>query len=245
MREAGENMKIDAREKSTGEINTIMQNSATARICLHHVLGQRYIANGSSGKQLQIHGTLGNNLGSFLNGTEINVFGNVQEACGDTMNDGKILIHGRCGDALGYGMRGGKIFVRGDGGSRCGIHMKAYKDKIPLIVIGGNVKDFLGEYLSGGIIIVLNLRHAKQCVGKYCGSGAHGGKIYLRIDDSEEIGYTKRHIRKVTPVEQSQIDEILQEYARDMQMELPKEMAFYSVEMDTGNPYEGLYTDND
>lgn len=60
------------------------------------------------------------------------------------MNAGEIVVHGSIGDAAGYAMRGGRIFIRDSAGYRAGIHMKAYKDKIPLMVIGGAAGSFLG-----------------------------------------------------------------------------------------------------
>ena len=69
----------------------------------------------------------------------------------------KFIIHGNIGDAAGYAMRGGKIYVKGNAGYRAGIHMKAYKEKIPVMIIGGHTGSFLGEYQAGGIIIVLGL----------------------------------------------------------------------------------------
>ena len=53
------------------------------------------------------------------------------------MNEGSIVVHGSCGDATGYAMRGGTIYVEGNAGYRAGIHMKAYKGKLPVLVIGG------------------------------------------------------------------------------------------------------------
>ncbi len=98
------------------------------------------------------------------------------------MNDGKIFIHGSSGDATGYAMRGGKIFCAG---YRAGIHMKAYKDKTPVLVIGGERQAaFWGEYQAGGYIIVLGLGHDKGgVVERFCATGMHGGKIFLRCDD--------------------------------------------------------------
>lgn len=58
--------------------------------------------------------------------------------------------------------------------------MKAYRDKIPQLVIGGAAGSFLGEYQAGGEIIVLNLEERKSPVGYFCGTGMHGGRIYLR-----------------------------------------------------------------
>lgn len=146
-----------------------------------HCLGQRYIANGLSGKKIEIDGIPGNALGAYLDGCDITVYGNAQDATGDTMNDGSITIHGSAGDATGYAMRGGKIFVKDNTGYRAGIHMKAYKDKVPTLVVGGMAGSFLGEYQTGGIIIVLGIGCPKNNpVGNFCGTGMHGGKIYMR-----------------------------------------------------------------
>ena len=80
-------------------------------------------------------------------------------------------------------MRGGKILVRGNVGYRCGIHMKAYGENKPAIVIGGRAGSFLGEYQAGGTLVVLGLHtDGRPIVGNFCGTGMHGGEIYLRCD---------------------------------------------------------------
>ena len=58
-------------------------------------------------------------------------------------------MHGNVGDACGYAMRGGKIYIKGDCGYRAGIHMKAYQQHFPVMVVGGKAGSFLGEYLAG------------------------------------------------------------------------------------------------
>ena len=121
------------------------------------VCGQRFIAAGTSDQELTIEGIPGNALGAYLNGGTVTGEGSAQDAVGDTMNAGTIVVHGSIGDAAGYAMRGGKIYVRGNAGYRAGIHMKAYREKVPLMVIGGRAGSFLGEYQAGGVIIVLNL----------------------------------------------------------------------------------------
>ena len=113
------------------------------------------------------------------------MFGNAQEAVGDTMNDGDIIIHGSAGDVCGYGMRGGRIFIQGDCGYRGGIHMKAYQDHFPVVVIGGRAGSFLGEYQAGGLILVLGIgQDGAFPAGNFCGTGMHGGKIVLRCDQA-------------------------------------------------------------
>ena len=113
-------------------------------------LGQRFIGAGMSGRRVEIDGIPGNALGAYLNGADITVHGNAQDAVGDTMNDGRIIVYGDIGDAAGYAMRGGRIYVKGNAGYRAGIHMKAYENKIPVMVIGGTAGSFLGEYQAEG-----------------------------------------------------------------------------------------------
>ncbi|MFQ6067665.1 MAG: hypothetical protein ACE5K3_10385 [bacterium] len=34
-------------------------------------------------------------------------------------------------------------------------HLKAYQDVCPVIIIGGTARDFLGEYMAEGLIVIL------------------------------------------------------------------------------------------
>ena len=92
-----------------------------------------------------------------MDGPTVEVFGNAQDGVGNTMNAGKVIVHGDAGDVLGYGMRGGKVFIKGDVGYRVGIHMKAYEDLRPIMVCGGKARDFFGEYMAGGLLILLGM----------------------------------------------------------------------------------------
>ncbi|MDR2526008.1 MAG: glutamate synthase [Oscillospiraceae bacterium] len=153
-------------------------------VILQNCLGQRYIAAGQKNLRVEIEGIPGNALGAYLGeGSSITVHGNAQDATGDTMSAGSITIHGSTGDAAGYGMRGGMILVKGNAGYRAGIHMKEYGKTCPKLIIGGCAGDFLGEYQAGGIIAVLGLgTEGKAPVGRFCGTGQHGGRIFLRGD---------------------------------------------------------------
>ncbi|MCX8125937.1 MAG: hypothetical protein N3E40_02160, partial [Dehalococcoidia bacterium] len=119
--------------------------------------------------------------------------GNAQDGCGNTMDDGEIIIHGRAGDIVGLSARGGRIFVRDNVGYRAGIHMKEYLDKKPVIVIGGTSQDFIGEYMAGGIILLLGLGSKEKHRASFIGTGMHGGVIYVRgvVEDyqlGKEVG---------------------------------------------------------
>ena len=137
-------MLLDAKALNHQSLNEAIR-AAGEEIRLENVLGQRFIAAGMSGVALDIYGTPGNALGAYLNGAVINVHGNAQDAVGDTMNAGQINVYGSIGDAPGYAMRGGRIYVKGNAGYRAGIHMKAYKEHLPVLVIGGKAGSFLGE----------------------------------------------------------------------------------------------------
>jgi glutamate synthase domain-containing protein 3 len=195
-------VKIDASGIYYRDLNTRLRNvttNGTRKITLRNVHGQRYIGTDLEGPiEIEIFGTPGNDLGAFMNGPRITVHGNAQDGCGNTMNDGEIIVHGHAGDTVGLSARGGKIFIREDVGYRAGIHMKEYKDKKSTIVVGGTAQDFVGEYMAGGILILLGmtLRRGKSHRAKFIGTGMHGGVIYIRGKVEEyqlgkEVGVAK------------------------------------------------------
>ncbi|MBA1336138.1 MAG: Glutamate synthase, alpha subunit domain protein [Firmicutes bacterium] len=176
---------VDSRNLNFREINEQIKLAAqkSKYINLINVNGQRYIGTGlSSSVNITIEGLPGNDLAAFLNGPRITVNGNGQDAIANTMNAGEVIIHGMAGDTAGYAMRGGSVYISGNAGYRVGIHMKEYKSSIPAIIIGNKAGDFLGEYMAGGIVAVLGLNLGKgdSIVGNYCGTGMHGGVIYVR-----------------------------------------------------------------
>ena len=145
-------------------------------------MGQRFIGAGMSGRQRgDRRASPAMRWAPILAAARITVNGNAQDAVGDTMNDGSIIIHGSVGDTAGYAMRGGEIYVQGNAGYRVGIHMKAYRDKQPVIVIGGRAGSFLGEYQAGGTILVLGLHtDGKPIAGYFPCTGQHGGRVIFR-----------------------------------------------------------------
>jgi glutamate synthase domain-containing protein 3 len=67
-----------------------------------------------------------------------------------------------------------------------------------VLVIGGTAQDFLGEYMAGGILILLglNLSEGEHHKARFIGTGMHGGVIYLRgsVDNyqlGKEVGVTE------------------------------------------------------
>lgn len=159
------------------------------KVVLKNVCGQRYIGTGlRTDVAIEIHGTPGNDLAMFADGPRITVHGNTQDGVGNTMTSGQIVAHGSAGDLLAHSLRGGRIFIRDGAGYRVAIHMKQFHEPVPAVVIGGCVGDYAGEYMAGGVLVVLGLtRGAGQpLAGNYLGTGMHGGAIYLRGDIRDE-----------------------------------------------------------
>ena len=237
---------IDAADLDYRAVNEALRE-AESDFIIEGCCGQRFIAAGISGKNLTINGIPGNALGAYLNNANITVNANAQDAVGDTMNEGKILIHGNIGDAAGYAMRGGKIYVQGSAGYRAGIHMKAYKEKIPVMIIGGCAGSFLGEYQAGGVIIVLGLhKDGRRIVGNFPCTGMHGGKMFLR-GRCEDIHFPKQVTAKCAAADElEEIREYLSEYCSDFGYSIDELLSepFTVITPDSKNPYKQMYVAN-
>lgn len=209
--------------------------------------GQRFIAAGMSSKSITIDGVPGNALGAYLNNASITVNANAQDAVGDTMNEGRIIVYGNIGDAAGYAMRGGKIYVKGNAGYRAGIHMKAYKEKKPVMIIGGCAGSFLGEYQAGGIIIVLGLENGtKSIVGNFPCTGMHGGKMFLRSDCKNITFPHQVSAKEASDADKEELREYLSEYCElfGYNVEDLLDAPFTVVVPDSKTPYKQMYVAN-
>ena len=229
------------------QLNEQIRAAQDSEITVENVIGQRYIGCGSTDRKITVHGTAGNGLGQYLNGSTIVVFGNAQEAVGDTMNAGEIVVHGNVGDACGYAMRGGKIYIKGDCGYRAGIHMKAYQDKLPVLVVGGKAGSFLGEYQAGGMIIVLGLGcDTPVPVGYFCGTGMHGGAIYLRCKEAPGGLPAQVSVSPATEEDMAAIQPYIETFCKEFGVDISTVLPhpFYVLRPNTKNPYKRLYTHN-
>ena len=240
--------KIDAEGMHYKDLNTLLRgisSNGAEKIEIRNVCGQRYIGTDLDAEvQIDIYGTPGNDMGAFMNGPKIVVHGNAQDGCGNTMNEGKIVVHGHAGDITGHSMRGGKIFVRDDVGYRVGIHMKEYQGKKPQLVIGGTGQDFLGEYMAGGVILVLglNLCEGECCKARFVGTGMHGGVIYEHGDILELGKGTK--VMKVGKRDMRVIESLVKEYCEHFGADYEKVMSakFRKIVPLSKRPYGALYS---
>jgi len=243
---------IEAKGIYYRELNQRVREAAAAgagRIELRGVNGQRYIGDGLRGNfTITVDGVPGNDLAAFMDGPTIIVHSNAQDCVCNTMNSGKVIIHGHAGDVLGYGMRGGKLHIAGDVGYRVGIHMKAYQNKVPVIIAGGSAGDFFGEYMAGGIMILLGMNtYRDTIVGSYLGTGMHGGAIYIRgkvgsTIQAHQLG-AEVGVRDIEEKDRKLLLELLAEYCQDLDFNLEEVLSedFQKLVPISHRPYGKLY----
>jgi glutamate synthase domain-containing protein 3 len=243
-------MVIDAKGVYYKRLNEQVREAVEVgekQLVLRNVNGQRYIGAGLRGKdvRIEIHGVPGNDLVAFMDGPTVHVMNNAQDGCANTMNAGRLFVHGDAGDVVGYGMRGGSVYVQGNVGYRVGIHMKAYKTQSPVIVAGGTAGDFFGEYLAGGTLILLGLeRNGHPLVGDYCGTGIHGGQIYLRGEyDPYHVGTAQIAVTEATDEELQSIRGHLETFAEGFGCSLDEILAqpFTVLRPKSHRPFGDLY----
>lgn len=243
-------MKIDAQGLYYRDLNSKIRDAVaqgTDKIELVNVNGQYFIGDGINRPvTITVNGVPGNDLGAFLNGATIVVRENGQDNIGNTMNAGKVIVHGHAGDVLGYGMRGGRVHILKDVGYRVGIHMKSYYENKPVLIAGGKAGDFFGEYMAGGVLILLGMFSAdpdKPKHGFRFGTGMHGGVIYVRgeVDEaklSREVG-----VFPLTAEDQAELQEYLKEYCRDFKLDFKEVMSekFVKILPKSKRPYGNMY----
>ncbi len=219
--------------------------SGAEEIIIDHVMGQRFIADGLRGKvRITINGVPGGDLGMFMSGPTCIIHGNCEHAPGNTMDAGKIIIHGSAGDAVAHSMRGGMIFVRDDIGYRGGIHMKQYQDKRPVLVVGGSTRAFLGEYMAGGLILVLGRGSDRPEIDRGIGSGIHGGRIVIRGGLDASILGVGAKLSELPEAGLEEIAPLIMEYSEHFgtDAELFLEDQYVTVTPASSRPFASKYT---
>lgn len=243
-------MKIDAKGVYYRDLNDNIREAVAKgadKIELLNVNGQYFIGDGINRPvTITINGVPGNDLGAFMNGATIIVKDNGQDNIGNTMNAGKVIVHGHAGDVLGYGMRGGSLHIKKDVGYRVGIHMKSYGENKPVLVAGGKAGDFFGEYMAGGVLILLGMftdDPAKPKHGFRLGTGMHGGVIYVRGGVIEKNLSTEVGVSELTKEDEAELNRYLKDYCEDFGIELKDVMKerFVKVLPKSKRPYGNMY----
>ncbi|MDG7020569.1 MAG: glutamate synthase [Nitrososphaerota archaeon] len=192
---------LDASGVGFSEVNEFLRRSHRAgdeSVRIENVSGQRYIGIGFSTRQddgtrrrfrVVLSGYPGNCLANLNDGVSYEVYGNVADDLADTMHAGSVVVHGSARDVAGQTLQGGHIFVRGSVGNRVAIQMREYKQAKPFFIVGETADDYLGEYMAGGVLAVLNLSGSDRPVGKFAATGLVGGTIYIRGEvDPAQLG---------------------------------------------------------
>lgn len=221
---SAEGASIDAENLGHHELNELILKGfidGAKEICVRNVMGQRYIgvnllSGGFLGLRVVLYGYPGNCLANFNNGLDFDVFGNVADDVGDTMHSGRVAIHGDARDVVGQALQGGEIFVRGDIGNRAAIQMREYAERKPFLVVGGSADDYFGEYMAGGMAVVLGLgtgdREESPLVGRFAGTGMVGGKILIRSRvRSDSVGLPPQREDVLTYLDSLRLDGMLSE----------------------------------
>ena len=144
-------------------------------------------------------------------------------------------------------MRGGRIFIEGDCGYRGGIHMKAYEQHFPAIVIGGKAGSFLGEYQAGGLIIVLGRNtDGKPTVGNFPCTGMHGGKMILRGSVKGIKFPNQVTLRDATADDMAEIMPFIKNYCEYFNFDVDELTSekFTVITPDSKKPYKQMYVAN-
>jgi len=243
-------MQIDAQGVYYRDLNAQIRNAVATgvdKIELINVNGQYFIGDGiNKPVTITISGVPGNDLAAFMNGATVIVKENAQDNIGNTMNSGKVIVHGHAGDVLGYGMRGGRIHILKDVGYRVGIHMKSYQDNKPVLIAGGNAGDFFGEYMAGGVLILLGMYSDdpdKAKHGYLFGTGMHGGVIFVRgaVDETrlaKEVG-----VFDLDADDRNALEGYIKEYCKDFDLDPGQILAeqFFKVLPRSKRPYGNMY----
>lgn len=215
-------------------------------IVIDNVLGQRFIADGLRGDDVTVtvNGVPGGDLAMFMSGPTVIVHGNADHAPGNTMDQGTVIIHGSAGDAVAHSMRGGRVYVRDNIGYRGGIHMKQYKEKRPVVVVGGFARAFLGEYMAGGLLVVLGLGGTAAVAERGIGSGIHGGEIFIRGPVDERYLGVGAKAAPATDDQKASVRPVIEDFARSFGIDPAPLLAgdYTRIAPASARPFASKYT---
>lgn len=196
--EADRNLrKVDARNMEFKEINREVSEAYSrgeTGLVVENCRGQRYLGIGISTRKsgiltpfkVELSGFPGNCLANLNDGASFEVFGNVADDLADTMHAGSVVVHGNARDVAAQALQGGHIYVRGAVGNRAAIQMREYENERPFLIVGETADDYLGEYMAGGVVMILNLSDSPKPARNYIGTGMVGGRIYIRGNVGED-----------------------------------------------------------
>ncbi len=236
---------IDAVNIEYNKLDSEIIKSRDDSVYINNVAGHRYIGITFPEKRrnVTLYGNAGNCLMNLNENNSVTVRGNVADDCCDSMSGGILKIFGDSGDVLGQALSGGQIYIDGNVGNRSCIQMREYGSSIPIVVVNGKFDDYLGEYMAGGIILVLS--NSRRNFGKYIGSGMLGGRIFIRGRvKSQNIGVQPsnpikagmlKSLKIAGIIEKSQYIKMMRKNFIDIIRELPEDAQVYARKYYSGH----------
>ncbi len=205
---------LDARDRFVG--TPASGGMARARIFGGDVAELRVTFNGGS--------VAGNGAAAYATeGLTLTINGGVQDGAAKTALGGSVAIlkapngqgryvDGSVGKCFAYGAQRGRFLVQGGADARAGIRLSGAD-----VVIGGDVRGFAFEYMTGGRAVILG------DPGRWMCSGMSGGSVFVRHDGArglDEAGIKDRiakgakvGVRPLADADRADLAELLGAYA--------------------------------
>ena len=131
--------------------------------------------------------------------------------------------------------------------------MKEYEDFRPVVVYGGAVKEFFGEYMAGGILVALGMDidedgkatdvPADKVVRGSLGSGIHGGVIYVRGEVPEHHLGVAASFQPFEEEDRQTLQPIFEEFCEHFGVDIDHiwKREFTKIAPASSRPYGGYY----
>jgi glutamate synthase domain-containing protein 3 len=112
------------------------------------------------------------------------------------------------------------------------------------MVIGGTSKDYLGEYMAGGTIIVLDLNRQsdRSPVGMHLGAGIHGGRIFIRGKVEEHQLGPGAVVDQVDGEDAPELEALISDFEQAFKTRVPRDWEeWVKVSPASSRPFSGHY----
>ena len=105
----------------------------------------------------------------------------------------------------------------------------------------------MGEYQAGGLILVLGIGYEDVCpVGNFCGTGMHGGKIFLRTAHLPPDLPAQVMARKAQAEDKETIRPLVEAYCAHFggDADALLQSDYFLLSPNSQSPYKQLYVNN-
>lgn len=140
---------------------------------------------------------------------------------------------------LGTGTEGKALTVFGTPGNALGAYLNGTD-----ITVYSNVQDAVGDTMDSGDIVVLGIGCGGAVpMGPYCGTGMHGGEMFIRCDAAPESLPAQVEAERCGEKDLARLAPLIKRYCDTFEAD-PGRFAgkpFYKLTPSAGNPYNNLY----